>query len=98
MQRLHGKAILAQHATADGVIIEHRDRSQPSWRQLAERRPKVPYYPLLRSRFAFARARLTNGASIAACPFPLSNALVDVCMAATFSAVMRQYSAGEQVP
>jgi hypothetical protein len=55
-------------------------------------------YGLPRSRFAFARARPTNGASIAVCPFPLSNALVDACTAATFSAVIRKYSAGEQVP
>ena len=68
------------------------------WRPTGTTRVKASCYRFCRSRFAFARARLTNGASIAGCPFPLSIALVEACVAATFSAVIRQYSAGEQVP
>ena len=45
------------------------------------------------------RPRATDkGASIAARPLPLISARMAVCTTATFSAVMRLYSAGEQVP
>lgn len=46
-------------------------------------------YALRRSRLAFDRARLANGASIAAGPFPPINALAAVCVAATFSTTIR---------
>jgi hypothetical protein len=42
--------------------------------------------------------RLTNGPSIAAWPFPFISAPIDICIAATFSAVMRLYSVAEQAP
>jgi hypothetical protein len=58
----------------------------------------LPSQAFRRSRLALERERLTNGASIAAWPLPFITAAADVCIAAIFSAVMRRYSAGEQVP
>ena len=55
-------------------------------------------YTFRRSRFTFARVRLTKGASTAAWLRPLASASIDVCMAATFSAAMRRYSAAAHVP
>jgi hypothetical protein len=55
-------------------------------------------YAFRRSRLAFTRVRLTKGANIAAWPRPLMRAPIDICTAATFSAVMRRYSAGVHVP
>jgi hypothetical protein len=56
-------------------------------------------YAFRRSRLAFTRVRLTKGANIAAWPRPLMRAApIDICTAATFSAVMRRYSAGVHVP
>ena len=55
-------------------------------------------YALRRNRLAFDRARLANGASIAAGPFPLINALAAVCVAATFSASIRWYPAAVHAP
>lgn len=55
-------------------------------------------YVFRRSRWAFARARFTNGATIAAWPFPLTIALIAVWIAAVFSVTIRRYSAEEQVP
>ncbi len=42
--------------------------------------------------------RVTKGASTAAWPRPIVSAVRERCAAATFSADMRRYSAGEQVP
>jgi hypothetical protein len=47
---------------------------------------------------AFLLARLTKGDSIAACPLPRMNARSATCPAATFSVVIRRYSAAEQAP
>ena len=55
-------------------------------------------YAFRRSRLTFTRVRLTKGANIAAWPRPLMSAPIDICTAATFSAVMRRYSAGVHVP
>jgi DDE_Tnp_1-associated len=65
------------------------------WRVWAE--PNLAYY-FRRSRFTFARVRLTNGANTAALPRPRMSAAVENCIAATFSATMRRYSAGVHVP
>ena len=55
-------------------------------------------YPLRRSRFALAWVRLTKGANTAVWLRPVMSAAIDICTAVAFSAVMRRYSAGVQVP
>jgi hypothetical protein len=55
-------------------------------------------YVFRRSRFAFALARVTNGANIAVWPRPVMMAVIDDRTAAAFSAAMRRYSVGVQVP
>jgi hypothetical protein len=55
-------------------------------------------YVFRRRRLTFASVRLTNGANSAAWPRPLMSAPIDIWSAAAFSAVMRRYSAGVQVP
>jgi len=60
--------------------------------------PLQVVYVFRRSRLTFASVRLTNGANSAAWPRPLMSAAIDIWTAAAFSAVMRRYSAGVQVP
>src|ERR1700750_659739 len=52
----------------------------------------------LRSRLAFAVARLCHGASACLLPRPPITAKADSCIAAAFSIAIRRYSAGEHVP
>src|SRR5690349_6548426 len=57
----------------------------------------VQLFPL-RSRLAFAVARLCHGASACLLPRPPITAKADSCIAAAFSIAIRRYSAGEHVP
>ena len=55
-------------------------------------------YDFRRSRFAFARARVTKGAKSAAWLRPVMMAATDDRIPAAFSSPMRRYSAGVQAP
>ena len=72
-------------------------RAQRPASPVTARRKRLAY-AFRRSRFAFARARVTKGANTAAWFCPVMMAATDDRIAAAFSSPMRQYSAGVQAP